>query len=151
MFLVSMAVLAHIRRGRRGLRIMKVEGNCHCGAIAYEAEVDPAQAGLCHCTDCQMLSGAPFRASVPARVEDFRLLRGALKRYVKTADSGNKRVQTFCGDCGSPIYATALDNPVTFNLRLGTVRQRAEIVPRRQIWCSSALLWAMDVRPIPSF
>ena len=23
---------------------MKIEGHCHCGAIAYEAEVDPAKA-----------------------------------------------------------------------------------------------------------
>ncbi len=129
---------------------MKVQGNCHCGAIAYEAEVDPDQAGVCHCTDCQALSGAPFRASVPAAKEDFRLTRGTPKTYVKTADSGAKRVQAFCGDCGSPIYATALDNPVTYNLRLGAVRQRADIVPRRQIWCSSALLWALEVTRIPS-
>jgi len=129
---------------------MKVQGNCHCGAIAYEAEVDPEKAGLCHCTDCQVLSGAPFRASVPAAKEDFRLTKGALKTYVKIADSGAKRVQTFCGDCGSPIYATAFDNPVTYNLRLGAVRQRADIVPRRQIWCSSALLWALEVTRIPS-
>jgi hypothetical protein len=37
---------------------MKVEGGCHCGAIAYEAVVDPQSAGLCHCSDCQTLSGA---------------------------------------------------------------------------------------------
>jgi len=128
---------------------VKIEGQCHCGAIAYEAHVDPARAGVCHCTDCQSLSGAPFRASVPARASDFRLVRGEPKIYVKTADSGNKRVQTFCGNCGSPIYATALDNQTIFNLRLGAVKQRAEIVPTRQIWCDSALAWAQDVSAIP--
>ena len=32
---------------------MKIDGGCHCGYIAYEAEADPANAMICHCTDCQ--------------------------------------------------------------------------------------------------
>ena len=77
---------------------MIVHGACQCGAVAYEAEVDPAKAVVCHCIDCQMLSGAPFRASVPAKIEDFRFTKGQPKTYVKTAESGNRRVQAFCGD-----------------------------------------------------
>lgn len=130
--------------------MMKVEGKCHCGAISYEAIVDPEKCGVCHCTDCQAFSGAPFRASVPARREDFHLLSGTPKTYVKTADSGAKRAQTFCEICGSPIYATSPDDPKIYNLRLGAVKQRAQIVPKRQIWCSSALPWAMDIRNVPS-
>lgn len=37
---------------------MKVDGGCHCGRIAYEAEIDPAGVLVCHCTDCQTLSAA---------------------------------------------------------------------------------------------
>jgi len=128
---------------------MKIEGECLCGAIAYEAHVDPARAGMCHCTDCQTLSGSPFRASVPARAEDFHILRGTPKVYIKTADSGAKRAQGFCGECGSPVYATGAENRTIYNLRLGMVKQRAQIPPRRQIWCSSALEWARDVRDLP--
>jgi hypothetical protein len=128
---------------------MKIEGRCHCGKIAYEAHVDPALAAVCHCTDCQTFSGSPFRASVPARVADFHLLSGVPKTYVKTADTGNKRLQAFCGDCGSPIYATGVDNPTQYNLRIGALKQRAEIVPRKQIWCDSALSWAQDIADIP--
>jgi hypothetical protein len=127
---------------------MKIEGQCLCGAIAYEAEVDPARAVLCNCTACQALSGAPFRASVPAKAKDIHIIRGEPKVYVKTADSGAKRAQGFCGECGSPVYATAADNPEIYNLRLGMVKQRAQIPPQRQIWCSSALEWAQDVRNV---
>jgi len=55
---------------------MKVEGSCHCGKIAYEAMVDPDRVSLCHCTDCQMLTGSAFRVSVPAPKEVFSLLTG---------------------------------------------------------------------------
>lgn len=70
---------------------MKVHGSCHCGDIRYEAEVDPAQVGICNCSDCQMLTGSAFRVSVPASSAGFRLLSGTPKVYVKTADSGTRR------------------------------------------------------------
>jgi hypothetical protein len=128
---------------------MKVEGSCHCGAIAYEAIVDPQNAGLCHCTDCQKLSGAPFRASIPALAADFHLLRGEPKIYIKTAASGARRAQAFCADCGTPIYAAAADSPTQFNLRLGAIAQRAQIPALKQSWCSSALEWAQNVASLP--
>jgi hypothetical protein len=34
---------------------MKIDGRCHCGYIAYEAEIDPENVLVCHCTDCQTL------------------------------------------------------------------------------------------------
>jgi hypothetical protein len=129
---------------------MKIDGRCHCGAIAYTAEVDPGMAAICHCADCQSFSGSPFRASVPTKVEDFRLLSGAPKTYVKTADSGARRLQAFCGECGSPVYASDAEEPKVLNLRLGGIRQRSEIPARRQIWRKSALSWAMDVSELPS-
>lgn len=128
---------------------MKIDGTCHCGAIAYEAEVDPAKASICHCGDCQTLSGAPFRASVPAKAEDFRILKGQPRTYVKVAESGNRRAQGFCGDCGSPVYATSADDPKVYNLRLGDIKQRTQIPAQRQIWCESALDWAQDVSALP--
>lgn len=128
---------------------MKIEGQCHCGAIEYEATVDPQKASLCHCTDCQTLSGAPFRASVPALAEDFRIVRGEPKIYIKTAASGARRAQAFCPECGTPIYASSADHPTQYNLRLGAITQRAEIPALKQSWCNSALSWAQNVAPLP--
>jgi len=124
---------------------MHVNGECQCGRIVYEAEVDPLRSAICNCTDCQKFSGSPWRASVPTRAEDFRLLRGTPKTYVKMADSGSKRLQAFCGDCGSAIYATGAENQTVFNLRLGALRQSANLPPRRQIWMDSALPWADNI------
>ena len=128
---------------------MHVDGECHCGRIAYEAKVDPLRSAICNCTDCQKFSGSPWRASVPARVEDFRLLRGTPKTYEKTADSGIKRLQAFCSDCGSAIYATTVENRTIFNLRLGALKQAADLPPKRQIWMESALPWAHNITNVP--
>jgi hypothetical protein len=128
---------------------MQVQGRCHCGAVEWEAEVDPETASVCNCTDCQSFSGAPFRASVPAKAEHFRITKGDPQRYVKTADSGTKRVQAFCGACGSPLYSADEENPKAYMLRLGALDQRTEITPKRRIWLQSALPWAQDVDDLP--
>ena len=85
---------------------MRIDGACHCGLITYEAEVDPEQVEICHCTDCQNLSGSAFRVVVAAAADKF-LMSGEPTVYVKTAESGARRVQTFCPRCGSAIYSTS--------------------------------------------
>jgi hypothetical protein len=129
---------------------MKVDGRCHCGQIRYQAEIDESKVTICHCTDCQTLTGTAYRVSVPAAAAGFVLLTGAPKIYVKTADSGNQRAQAFCSDCGTPIYASDTKNPQTFALRVGTLAQRAALSAKHQIWFHSALPWATDIRGVGS-
>ena len=129
---------------------MKVHGACHCGAIGLEAEVDPERVTICHCTDCQSLTGTAYRVSVPAPAESFRLTRGRPKIYVKVGDSGNRRVQAFCGDCGSPLYAHADEaHPRSYGLRVGGLAERRQLTPRKRIWCRSALDWSADLHGMP--
>jgi hypothetical protein len=128
---------------------MKIEGGCHCGKISYEADINPEYVIICHCPDCQVFSGGPYRASVPVKAENFQL-HGQPKIYVKTARSGNKRALAFCADCGSGLYSTSVeDHPPLFNLRLGAVKQRAQLIPKSQGFCNSAMPWAWDIAGIP--
>ncbi len=124
---------------------MQIEGGCHCGQIRYRAEVDPKMVAICHCSDCQALSGSAFRTIVPAPSAGFELLAGEPRRYVKTAASGNRRVQAFCPECGTPIYSCAEQDPPMYNIRVGTAMQRALLAPQRQIWCQSRLAWVGDL------
>ena len=126
---------------------MKVAGRCHCGNISYEADVDPAKVSICHCTDCQTLSGSPYRASVPAPAATFKL-PGSPKTYVKTADSGTRRVHAFCPECGSPVYSSAISDPPFYSLRVGCLAQRDQLPPARQIWCQSAVHWSANVESV---
>lgn len=101
---------------------MNVQGRCHCGAITYEAEVQPGTVNICHCRDCQMLTGSAFRANIQAPAQSFRILTGKPREYVKTADSGARRVHAFCANCGAPVYSCATENPQSYSLRLGACR-----------------------------
>jgi hypothetical protein len=129
---------------------MRIDGACHCGRLSFEADIDPARAGLCHCTDCQTLTGSAFSAFVQVPKAGFKL-RGEPKIYVKTAESGNRRAQAFCPECGTRLYAAAEKDPQVFNLRLGTVRQRAQIKPLFQCWSRSALPWVMGLSGVTQY
>lgn len=126
---------------------MNIHGSCHCGAVRYEAVVDPARTGICHCTDCQRLTGSAYRVSVPAQDGSFMLLAGEPRIYVKRGDNGSRRAQAFCPDCGSPLYTCDADEPagVGIGLRVGCIEERQRLIPRRQKWCRSALPWTQSL------
>ena len=121
---------------------MKIDGRCHCGYITYEADIDADKTLICHCTDCQTLSGTAFRVVAYSREDAFQLLSGELKTYVKISESGNKRPQSFCPECGTPIHATSAGaGSKVYAIRVGTARQRDQIAPRVQVWSRSAQQW----------
>ena len=131
---------------------MKVQGQCHCGAIAYEAEVQPGSMTICHCTDCQVHSGSAFRANISAPAASFRLLQGTPRTYVKTTDSGARRLLAFCEHCGTPLYACAEQAPVAYSLRTGVLKQRDALgTPQRQIWTQRRRAWVAFSEEVESF
>lgn len=130
---------------------MKIDGGCHCGAVAFEAEADPEKVVVCHCSDCQTMSGSAFRTVAMIPADDFTLLKGELKTYVKTAESGNKRAQVFCPECGTHIYATSVgEGAKVLGVRVGTIHQRDQLPPKRQVWTRSAQHWLDDLASVPA-
>lgn len=131
---------------------MEVNGKCHCGTITFKAEVNPKHVLICHCTDCQEMAGSAYRTIAPVRRDTFELLSGEPKIYVKTADSGSKRAQAFCPDCGTPLYSIPdEDAPKFIALRPAVLDQRDNLPPQKQIWTGSAQHWASDLTALESF
>jgi hypothetical protein len=128
---------------------MHIDGTCHCGAVSFTAQIDPTRVVVCHCSDCQVLSGAPFRAVAIAPIDTLKV-QGATKSYIKVAQSGNRRAQVFCPECATPLWATAPENATTVVVRLGCVKQKAALSPSVQIWHRSALPWLPDLEKTPS-
>ena len=83
---------------------IKADGACYCGKVTIDGSVSADKVMACHCTDCQKFSGAPFRA-VAVMSADNVTIAGPVQEYLKVADSCNERVQGFCGNCGSQIFA----------------------------------------------
>ena len=74
------------------------------------------------------------------------------KQYLKTtADSGNPRAHGFCPNCGTPIFATTPGEgkQALYGVRVGILRQRNEITPKRQVWFRSSQPWTMHMDALP--
>jgi hypothetical protein len=128
---------------------MQINGQCHCGRVTYSAEIDPGKVLICHCTDCQQLSGSPYRVTVICSGDRISMTGGPAKIYVKTGDNGRTRFQHFCGDCGSPLFTSGEGGPDDWGIRWGSIRQRDSLKPSRQIWCRSAAPWINDLQSLP--
>ena len=129
---------------------MQIDGQCHCGHVKYEAEIDPARVTICHCTDCQQLTGSAYRVTAITDSASIRLTAHPPKVYRKYGNNGRARLQSFCPECGSPLFTTGEGaDAETTGIRLGTINQRRALRPSRQIWCQSALPWIDDLETLP--
>ena len=129
--------------------MMKIDGGCHCGRIRYTAQIDPGRITICHCTDCQVLTGSAFRVSAYAKAGDLHI-EGEPKVYVKRGDSGRLRNQYFCPDCGSSLLVNGGDEPGDWGIRWGGIRQRDKLKPTRPIWRRSAATWVCAFADAPA-
>lgn len=131
---------------------MKIDGACHCGDLTYEAEIDPDNVVVCHCTDCQVMSATAFRIVARSKPNELTLLSGEPSTYSKIGTSGAERVLTFCPRCGTNVFSTtAGEGPKVYSIRTGTIRQVAELVPVAQQWTRSEQPWIDRVPSLPKF
>jgi hypothetical protein len=122
---------------------MHIDGACHCGLISFTAEINPGGVTICHCADCQIMSGAPFRTVVEVPIGQFNLT-GQPKHYAMV-QNGSHWIQSFCAECGTPLFAAAAESPTSVVVRLGCVTQRAQLRPSAQIWQNFAVPWLPDL------
>ena len=50
-------------------------GGCLCGQVRYTLNAKPKALNACHCTDCQTLTGSPFRVTVSTAESDTAYAR----------------------------------------------------------------------------
>jgi hypothetical protein len=128
---------------------MKVTGGCYCGYLSFEGEADPDKTSICHCTDCQALTGTAFRVNVAIPDSSFRMLSGEPTTFIKIGGSGAKRQQGFCPKCGTPLYSTAPgDGPKAYIVRVGTLRERDKFTPKVQNWTRSRQPWVTELASV---
>ena len=116
-------------------------GGCQCGAVRYEISAEPVAAYVCHCTECQRQSGSAFAMAIRVPNEHFRLTRGALKSFVRTAPSGRTMECSFCPDCGTRIYHVPEHFKDQKSVKPGTLDDARWVKPTHHLFVRSALPW----------
>jgi hypothetical protein len=130
---------------------MQIDGGCHCGHVTYRAEIDPDQVSICHCADCQKLTGSPFRVTAMAAKDDLEITSHPPRVYKKFGDNGHARYQYFCPECGSPLFTKGegADADI-WGIRWGSINQRADLAPRSQKWRQSSAPFLDEIMDLPA-
>ena len=111
---------------------MEIDGQCHCGRGDLSGRHRACEkVSICHCTDCQNLTGSPYRVTVICSEEQVRMTGAPAKIYAKTGDNGRRRFQHFCEGCGSPLFTSGDGGPDDWGIRWGSIRQRDQLKPLR--------------------
>jgi hypothetical protein len=118
-----------------------LNGSCLCGAIHYEIKQALHSIVVCHCKNCQKVSGSGASHNAIIPVEAFHMLSGKTKCFRDTAESGNLLLRYFCGDCGSPIFSQRENAPDILVLKVGTLDDSSAMQVAMNIWTRSARPW----------
>ncbi|KAF2187136.1 glutathione-dependent formaldehyde-activating enzyme [Zopfia rhizophila CBS 207.26] len=126
-------------------------GSCFCRHIKYTLTDIPFNALLCHCDNCGRTSGVGFIAnsfylknmshSIPASTTLTSKPSIATKFQRDNTDSGTVLKRSFCGHCGSSLFAKsdAYENVVI--VTSGSLDERKEWKPRNEVYYKNKASW----------
>ena len=77
-------------------------GSCLCGDVRYSVEESFEAFYLCHCEQCQKVTGSAFASNILTSVDNIEWLSGEDK-IVNYQDRTRDFSKAFCGNCGSGV------------------------------------------------
>lgn len=120
---------------------MKLQGGCFCGAVRYEAEGEPFNSTLCHCTDCRKTSGAPALAWFSVRRDELRWIGAEPQLFRSSAHA----LRGFCPSCGASLAFLDDEWPDEIDIATASLNDPELVPPRDHTFVHSRLSW-MDLR-----
>jgi hypothetical protein len=125
-------------------------GGCLCGAVRYRATGAPGMQGLCHCRNCQKLSGGGrvgfilFPAAAVAIEGETKVTRGP-------GGSGQPAERHFCPTCCSALFGTSEMMPGKINIYAGSLDDLGQFKPAFAIFTRSRQPWDILPAELPAF
>ena len=114
---------------------MKITGGCYCKKIRYEAEGEPLMRGLCHCRECQYISGGAANVALAMPLAGFRYTEGNPKSFSRS-DLESPVRREFCSDCGTSLTSRPPGLADMVILKVGTMDDPAQYgTPDMAFYC----------------
>lgn len=125
-------------------------GRCLCGDCSYEIEGDPVIVAVCHCSDCQRVSGAGHTTGAMFPADAVRIA-GSPSRYSLKSEAGNTVTRLFCGRCGSPLFGMNTGMPGFLTVMMGTLDSSNDLAPQVAIFTRNRRPWDQEQPSVQSF
>jgi hypothetical protein len=128
-------------------------GGCLCGTVAFEVEGDCTTIEVCHCRRCRQAYGSGMAATVYARLEGFRWIRGAEAVKVYDAPLRERPPQyrhVFCETCGSPLPICREEFDFV-EIPVGTLAEEPNAPLAYEIFTAQRLSWVTALGHVHQF
>lgn len=119
---------------------MRWAGGCLCGALRWRAEGEPLMQGLCHCRNCQRLSGGGHTGFI-CFPESAASVEGATRSYTTTGGGGRVATRYACPTCLAIVYGKSEVMPGKTNFYAGTLDDTTQFGPTFAIFVRSRPPW----------
>ncbi len=113
---------------------------CACGRLSVTAEGEPSIVLVCHCTECQRRTGAPFGVGAYFPKEKVAV-SGESKLFTRPGGDGRKMFNRFCPECGTTVYWESELLPGAYGIALGAFADPGFPPPARSVWEEKKHAW----------
>jgi hypothetical protein len=117
----------------------ELSGSCLCGDVTFTCEDSFSQFHMCHCTQCQKISGSAHVSNLFTKPTNITWLTG--KDSVSRYDLPGRSISSaFCQQCGSPLpYVSSSGRALI--VPAGTLNSAPTITPQDNIFWSEHAAW----------
>ena len=120
-------------------------GRCMCGAVTWTCSGQIMRNLVCHCTDCQRATSAPFTAFLGVGPEQLTW-SGEVVHY----ESSPGTFRGFCPSCGTRLYFRSDRWPLEVHVHAATMTSPDEYQPSAQVMTRSRVKWLDQIGLIPT-
>lgn len=117
----------------------KLEGGCLCGTVAYMVEDNFTKLIVCHCTQCQQITGSAHASNLLTDPDNIIWLSGK-DQLIRYDDPERDFTKVFCSKCGSglPFVNKSRTHLI---VPAGSLRQAPSFSSRENLFCSEQPSW----------
>ena len=131
---------------------MEREGGCACGKARYKLTASPLVVNVCHCRDCQRLTGSAFVVNIWIERRFVEADHSRLSSIMLSAGSGKPHEVFHCPDCGTALWSKYHAAPGdTLLVRAGTLDRPDTVKPDVHIFTRSKVPWFDLPSGVPIF
>lgn len=125
----------------------KLNGQCYCGAVAYEVEDAFVYAANCHCSNCRRTTGSALKPFAGIERQKFAVVKGEDDLLI-FGDAENH--DAHCKACGSLLYSRVRE-AAWVHVAMGTLVDAPTIRPTHHIFVGSKAPWYEITDDLPQY
>ena len=130
---------------------MASQGGCACGSVRYRLTEEPLVVHVCHCLDCQTLSGSAFALNLWMAKKGVEVSGDTLNTFELKGGSGRAHHVSFCKQCGTKLFSDYSGAKNSLFVAAGTLDDASDVRPTMHIFTKDKQPWVNIDDGAPAF